>query len=439
MADLIVVGAGLAGLVAAYTAAKAGLRVKLIAKGLGALHWGAGTVDVLGYYPNASTPVERPFETVQALALARPRHPYALLEGTGLAESLQAFLVLTREIGLPYGGQGRKNPVPSPDGENLWLSSPLGVARPTLLAPWGQLVGDLHSSQPMLIVGFRGMRDFFPTLIADNLAKQGHQARAVSLPLDFVTERPYTNSVQLARELENPSHRSRLGTELRRLVQAGERIGLPAILGIDEHESVMEELQACVGAAIFEIPTLPPSVPGVRLSTALWRQLQRLGVDVERNMNVIGFHVEDRRLVWVETETSSRPIKHRADTFLLATGGVLGGGINTDHRGRAWEVVLDLPLALPAQRSGWLRPEFLGPQGHPIFSSGVPVDGHFQPVGTDGLPMYANLYAVGGLLAHADPIRERSMEGIAIGTAVSAIHSIVERQPRAAARHTTTH
>ncbi|MFZ2488616.1 MAG: FAD-dependent oxidoreductase, partial [Anaerolineae bacterium] len=47
--DLLVIGAGLSGLMAAYTAARAGQRVQVVTKGLGSMHWTAGTVDVLGY------------------------------------------------------------------------------------------------------------------------------------------------------------------------------------------------------------------------------------------------------------------------------------------------------------------------------------------------------------------------------------------------------
>ncbi len=37
--DLLVIGAGWSGLLAAYTAAKAGLQVQVVAKGLGSMHW----------------------------------------------------------------------------------------------------------------------------------------------------------------------------------------------------------------------------------------------------------------------------------------------------------------------------------------------------------------------------------------------------------------
>ena len=43
MLDLLVVGAGLSGLLAAYTVAHAGGKVRVVSKGLGAMHWNAGT------------------------------------------------------------------------------------------------------------------------------------------------------------------------------------------------------------------------------------------------------------------------------------------------------------------------------------------------------------------------------------------------------------
>ena len=55
------------------------------------------------------------------------------------------------------------------------------------------------------------------------------------------------------------------------------------------------------------------------------------------------------------------------------------------------------------------------------------MNNHFQPVGSDGLPVYANLWAAGGTLAGADPIHERSLEGIAIGTGMAAAEEIASQ------------
>ena len=59
MRDVVVIGAGLAGLAAAIKAADAGLSVTLITKGVGGIQLGTGTVDILGYRPE---PVEAPLE-----------------------------------------------------------------------------------------------------------------------------------------------------------------------------------------------------------------------------------------------------------------------------------------------------------------------------------------------------------------------------------------
>ncbi len=129
----------------------------------------------------------------------------------------------------------------------------------------------------------------------------------------------------------------------------------------------------------------------------------------------------NNRVEWVATETSARPLRHRARAFLLATGGILGGGLVGEMDGRVREPIFNLPLTAPQKRSGWFRPAFLDPQGHPVFSGGVAVGPDFRPVGGP-----ANVWAAGGALAHFDPILERSLSGTAVVTGVAAAQAIVE-------------
>lgn len=419
MLDLVVVGAGLAGLSAAYHAARAGLSVRVVAKGMGSLHWTPGTLDVLGYRPGAEAgrpaieAVARPLEAAAALPST---HPYRRLSVGELAAALDDFAAAAAAAGLPYLG--------GPPGGNLSLPSPVGAARPTYLAPAAQAAGRLDDDRPMRIVGFRGLRDFYPKLIAENLAAQGHAAAADFLDVHLITPRRDFNTVILAEQLEVPGRAARLGQALARLVHPDKRIGLPAILGMEEHGRVLAEVADAAGAPIFEIPTLPPGVPGQRLFRALRHALARLGVRVEVGMEVIAFHAEDSRVRWVETATSARPLRHRAASFLLATGGVLGGGFTSDHTGRFWETVFDLPLDAPHGRAAWFRPAFFDPQGQPVFYGGVKADARWRPLGAGGAPAYENLYVAGGALAGADPLQERSLEGIAWATGRAAAHAL---------------
>jgi glycerol-3-phosphate dehydrogenase subunit B len=423
MADVLIIGAGLSGLMAAYTAAKAGLQVNLVAKGLGSLHWGAGTIDVLGYLPGQTGgPVKRPLEQIHALVQTQPEHPYALLTDEQIAQALAAFVALSKDIGLPYGGA--TNP-----GDNLLLPSPAGAARPTYLAPRGQLAGDLSRSEPMLIVGFERLRDFYPELIAENLTKAGYQARAAFLPFNLISQRRDANTIHLAQGLDNKEQRAALGAALRKLVRPGERIGLPAILGLEAHAALLAELERETNSPVFEIPTLPPSVPGVRLFTALRHHLQGMGVRITAGMEIIAAETAPPNgapgaVRWVESATSSRPLKLRAEKYLLATGGILGGGFDSDPEGRVWETIFDLPLTVPQARADWFHASFLAPEGHPVFHGGVKVNKQFQPVGEGERPLYANLWATGNLLAHSDPIQERSSEGTAVVTGIAAAQTL---------------
>ena len=420
MVDLLVIGAGLSGLMAAYTAVQSGLTVRVVAKGLGAMHWSAGTIDVLGYDPaNPQIVVQRPLDHLPKFIKNNPEHPYGLLDSERVTAVLADFLALSETIGLPYVGAAEV-------GNNLLLPSPAGAARPAYLAPKGQAAGDLEQPEPMLIIGFEGMRDFYPTLIADNLTRLGYQARIAKLPLDLITDRRDSNNVQLAQALDDPAQREKLANGVREQIKDGERVGLPAILGLNEHSHVFADLQDLVGSRLFEIPTLPPSVPGARLFKAVREQLLSLGVRVEAGMEVIKSQAQNGAVEWVATETSSRPLKHQARQFLLATGGILGGGFNSGMDGRVWEPIFNLPLTVPQSRPDWFRASFLDPAGQPVFHGGIKVNEKWQPVNGDGQPIYGNLRAVGGDLAGYDRLQERSLEGTAVVSGVAAAKSLVE-------------
>jgi hypothetical protein len=100
---------------------------------------------------------------------------------------------------------------------------------------------------------------------------------------------------------------------------------------------------------------------------------------------------------------------------------VLGGGFNSDHTGRFWESVFrsaaDRAAGSPKQ---WFRPRFLDHKDSRFSAAAWQSTTALQPVDAAGNVLYANLWAAGGLLAHMDPILERSLEGVAIATGVAA-------------------
>jgi glycerol-3-phosphate dehydrogenase subunit B len=118
--------------------------------------------------------------------------------------------------------------------------------------------------------------------------------------------------------------------------------------------------------------------------------------------------------IWSQAAARDKP--HHAKTYVLATGGILGGGIIINEYGYAQEPIFGLPIKFPLQRSQWFQNEFLSELSHPIYKSGLCIDSDFHPVDNLNEVIYPNVYAVGSTIGNCDPIRERSLEGIALAT-----------------------
>jgi glycerol-3-phosphate dehydrogenase subunit B len=406
--DVLIIGAGLAGLMAGWRASERGLKVRVVAKGWGATYWHAGCVDVLGYWPlESETAVAHPLQTIPQLIATNPQHPYAQVGLERLAEALKSLQALCAQAGYPLEGAL---------GKNWLLPSAVGTFRPTCLAPATMTAGDLSHDAPMLLVGFRQLVDFFPNIAADNLTQQGIPARHVTLDLPTLARRNFTTAVILARMMEQPAFQAEVVQAVKPHLDGAARVGFPAVLGLERATTVQQAFQAQLGRPVFEIPGLPPSVAGMRLQHILKAAIERNGGRVYDGMEAVGFEAEGGRVTAVVTEAAGQNRPHRAESYVLASGGILGGGITTNYQGQAREVIFDLPVALPSSRLEWFHRDFLDSRGHPIYRSGLMVNGGFQAVDGDGRVCHENLYAAGTTLADCEAIRERSFEGIALAT-----------------------
>jgi glycerol-3-phosphate dehydrogenase subunit B len=401
MRTTLVIGAGLSGLMGALALAEAGLQPLVLAKGQGATHWTAGTVDVWG------ADERTPREAIHEIGATHPQHPYALIGAHAVEEAIARFRALTEAARYPYvGGLER----------NVLLPTAAGALRPVALLPATMAAGDVRLGGEMLIAGFRELRDFYPPFIAANLAAQGLAARGVYLTIPAAFRRREHTTVILARMFDDPAFREEIGRQLRAQRGPATRIGMPAILGLRDPTGVVAYLQRASGAQVFEIPTLPPSVPGMRLFTILRDAIERFGGRFQIGSEVLHGHGEERRITAVWSEAAARQQEHRVERLLLATGGIAGGGIRTDHMGIIRETALDLPVRAPANRADWFSPRFLDPAGHAIYTAGVPVDPCLRPIDMHGEAVYTNVAVAGATLGATDTVRERSRSGVSIAT-----------------------
>ncbi|OGO33769.1 MAG: hypothetical protein A2W35_12480 [Chloroflexi bacterium RBG_16_57_11] len=134
-------------------------------------------------------------------------------------------------------------------------------------------------------------------------------------------------------------------------------------------------------------------------------------------MQVTGIEAsQPDQLVLFWSEAAARRKPNRARNFILATGGLLGGGFIARYDGVIEEVVCGLPIRAPSQRGEWFNREFFGQEPHPIFTTGIEINQQFQPIGQDGMPIFNNLFIAGTALAHGDFLRERSLDGVGLAT-----------------------
>jgi glycerol-3-phosphate dehydrogenase subunit B len=413
--DTVVIGAGLAGLTAALRLAEEGQRVAVLAKGIGATHLAPATIDVLGY---AEGPVESPARAVPELAAANPEHPYRRLSVDVLRDSLDWFKIR-------LGDRGYRGSL----DENFLLPTAVGVAKPTALVPETMAAGDLRQGGRFVFVGLRGLKDFFPDYLADNIARAplggaSVTTRVVELAPPLGEARD-VSSAGFARRFERADFRESVLAELGRHLVPGERVGFPAVLGIGAAQEVWRELESRLGHPVFEVPTLPPSVSGLRLYETMTGALRRHGARLVIGSAVGGAESAGNRLEGVVTQTPGRPLTYRARSFVLATGGFASGGLELNSSGQVRETVFDLTVAgLPGPDEPRFKPDYFDEQ--PLSRAGVAVDASSRPVDGNGAPAYENLHAAGATLAGAVPWREASGNGISLASGYAAASAILE-------------
>mgnify|MGYP002641273987 CR=1 FL=1 len=412
--DVIVIGAGLAGLMAGWQASSRGLKTRVITKGWGVTHWASGCIDVLGQLPDETKiPGQSLAACLPTLIAENSQHPYCLAGIEALAEALLALQSLCQQAGYPLNGSLEKN----------WLlPTAIGATRPTCLAPDTMIAGNLRTQEPMLLVGFEGHPDFYPGYAAANLQAQGFAARAITIPIPGSLQRQRIDTMTLARAFDKEEFRHQVIALLRPHLGNAGRIGFAAVLGLKDALGVTRELESGLGRRVFEIAGLPPSVPGMRLHHILVQAIRQAGGRVHDGIEVQSFetdpHIENR-VAAMYSHSSARPIRHTAKNFILATGGILGGGIYTTPHDDVYETIFNLPVDV-SPREEWLQRAFAHPAGHPIFGAGVGVDSTFHT-------LYANLFAVGELLGGADFVRQQSLEGVALVSAYQTVqHILVE-------------
>jgi glycerol-3-phosphate dehydrogenase subunit B len=403
--SLLVIGAGLTGLFAAVVAARRGAAVRLITEGRGGLILSHGCIDIW-----------RDGDLRFALGRLDRSHPLRIAGWSALEAAFAAFLEILHDVHLPYAGSL----------DRRWrLPTALGTTHITAAAPVSMTSGSLDDSKPIHIGHLPGLRDFSGALAAAGLRAQGVDVRGI-IELDLPQGRSPRDLYpqEVAALLDDEGYRNEAVSAWKPKMRGVHRLGLPAVLGRDRAVEAFAMLEADLGVEPFEIPTLPPSLPGLRIERALRRLAVEAGVDLIEGPSARG-EVDGRsagkRVSGAVAATAGGPRVYRAQAVLLATGGALHGGWFSFPNGEVQEAVFGLPIETSQDREEWVAPTLYEEQ--PFARLGLRVDAQFRPCDRRGRPYFENLFAAGGLLAGSDRILEGSRQAIALASAFSAVEA----------------
>ena len=369
--DTVIIGGGLAGLVAGISLQQAGQKVAIISTGQNALHFFSGS-----------------FESVEA------------------PTDRMADLFTQAGIRLHYR-----------EGVRLM---PLGTFQPATLSLEDiSLFPSPQFARKALIINFTGYHDFFSSFLAEGLGKQGIESRIhfLDLPeLEKIQQSPSEmRSVQIARTMDRIWER--VVQQISGLIQDEDAVVLPQVFGLKD-ASIPGLIRQKLPVQVVFAGTLPPSVPGIRTQMLLKRRYELLGGTYLMGDEALRAHIHDGVVHSIVTRNLDSHYVE-AGHFILATGAFFSKGLKTNPF-TVFEPVFGLDVDYDPDRNNWYDPRFSADQ--PYMQYGVKTDAALHGILKEK-PL-KNLYVIGSILGGTHPDLG-SGAGLAVRSALAAADQIL--------------
>jgi glycerol-3-phosphate dehydrogenase subunit B len=420
-ADVIIIGGGMAGAVAALKVSEKGKTALLIRRGHGATAMSSGVIDVAGptgFLPGDDWETLPPTgDRLKDILRTNPFHPYSTTKSD---DRLQAALrdacafAIEKVPSLDFMGSSERN---------MALPTVVGTVKFCAYAPASLASGDLTQMRQanMLLVGLEGLPYFRPRICKRSLSEYSsqHQPEAISKIEYIEMEMPggtmRATPFGVAGLFDKPDVCEQFAQSLGQ--QIGDdvtHVGLPPILGLNRHAKAFEIIDRKVGPKLFELISPNYSVPGHRLQAALDKALRDSGVRVV-TAGISEVECDGRLIKNLVLEGMKSGRTATADSYIVATGKFNSGGLVADDCPK--EPLFGLPLFVDGSRVDDRLLEYLlewdASIKQPFLSCGVHVDASLRPLDAFGEPAYDNLYAAGSIIGEYDYIAEGCGLGVA--------------------------
>jgi glycerol-3-phosphate dehydrogenase subunit B len=315
MYDVVIIGQGLSGMLSAIWSKEQGYHTAVVASGTGKIIQSTGVFD---FIPGSNGDWKAWKDQYQLNSLKKSQ----------LSNALEQFKALTLKLGYPYRGEV-DHPISIVTGS--------GRLKSTTIYP--ETIHPIPDHGQVVVVGFQEVVDFQPEYIKANLQKE-----RPSLTIDTFTlhlgphsQRTLTQ-LDAAHLLDQPELRRYCIKQIKsyleeKNINQPDLVIFPASLGVDNWKETIKEFSSHLGVAVTEAPGLPPNATAIRLQNLLKKEAVKMGVRFYADTTVMGCELEGKAIKSLRIKTSSRVSTLEGEQFILATGGILGGGLEVTEAG----------------------------------------------------------------------------------------------------------